>query len=324
MTLMDSADSNPIELEPPPIDAYRDGNTGIPYYTTLDSGRPGPHVLVNALIHGNEYCGAIALDFLFRQAIRPHRGRLSLGFANVEAYRRFDPDDPTASRFVDEDMNRVWDEATLSGPRQSVELDRAREIRPLIDTVDVLLDLHSMQNRTVPLSLSGPWAKGRELARAVGTPASIVVDAGHAAGTRLRDYGPFGDPDDPHNALLVECGQHWEAPAADVAIESTLRFLVHVGILEPEAARPYLAADTPAAPERQRVIEVTDVVTIETDRFSFAKPFIGMECLPVAGSIIGRDGDRPIVTPYDNCILIMPSRRLVKGQTAVRLGRTVE
>ena len=321
---MDSADRNPIELEPPPIEAYRDGNTGIPYYTTFDSGRPGPHVLVNALIHGNEYCGAIALDFLFRQAIRPQRGRLSFGFANVEAYRRFDPNDPTASRFVDEDMNRVWSEAILSAPRRSIELDRAREIRPLVDTVDLLLDIHSMQNCTVPLSLSGPWPKGRALARAIGTPAHIVVDAGHAAGTRLRDYDRFGDPDDPRNALLVECGQHWEAPAADVAIECTLRFLLHVDVIDMETAGPHLVAEQDAPSDPQRVIEVTDVVTITTDRFAFAKPFIGMECLPAAGSVIGRDGDRPIVTPYDDCILIMPSRRLVKGQTAVRLGRMVE
>jgi hypothetical protein len=28
-------------------------------------------------------------------------------------------------------------------------------------------------------------------------------------------------------------------------------------------------------------------------------------------------------TPYDDCILIMPSRRLAPGLTAVRLGRLV-
>jgi hypothetical protein len=43
-----------------------------------------------------------------------------------------------------------------------------------------------------------------------------------------------------------------------------------------------------------------------------------------AGSVIGRDGGRPVVTPYDNCVLIMPSRRLGRGQTAVRLGRFVD
>jgi hypothetical protein len=30
-----------------------------------------------------------------------------------------------------------------------------------------------------------------------------------------------------------------------------------------------------------------------------------------------------VTTPYDDCVLIMPSRRLDKGQTAVRLGRYV-
>ena len=35
------------------------------------------------------------------------------------------------------------------------------------------------------------------------------------------------------------------------------------------------------------------------------------------------DGDKPVVTPHDNCVLIMPSRRLHKGGTAVRLGRII-
>ena len=35
------------------------------------------------------------------------------------------------------------------------------------------------------------------------------------------------------------------------------------------------------------------------------------------------DDDREIRTPYDECVLIMPSRRLRRGQTAVRLGRIV-
>jgi hypothetical protein len=42
------------------------------------------------------------------------------------------------------------------------------------------------------------------------------------------------------------------------------------------------------------------------------------------GTLIGRDDEREVRTPYDDCVLIMPSRRFVKGQTAVRLGRYVE
>ena len=48
----------------------------------------------------------------------------------------------------------------LDGPRHSVELERAREIRPLIDTVDVLLDLHSMLWPSEPLMLCGETAEG--------------------------------------------------------------------------------------------------------------------------------------------------------------------
>ena len=176
-----------IELAPPDIAPYAAGNTGIPYVTTFDSGRPGPHVLVNALTHGNELCGAIVLDELFRRGVRPAAGKLSLSFANVGAYRRFDPANPTASRFVDEDFNRLWDAATLDGKRQSVELARARALRPLIDSVDLLLDLHSMQQASPALMLAGLTDKSLALARAVGVPGVIVRDAGHTAGPRMRD-----------------------------------------------------------------------------------------------------------------------------------------
>ncbi len=309
----------PVELTAPDIEPYRAGNTGIDYYTSFRSGRDGPHVLINAVTHGNELCGAIALDFLFRHEIRPLVGTLTLGFANIAAYKSFDPADPSQSRFVDEDFNRVWDEATLLGTRQSVELTRARRIRSLIESVDFLFDIHSMQHKTLPLMLAGPLRKGRELAAAIGYPQHVVCDAGHAAGRRLRDYGGFGEEDDPRNALLIECGQHWEQASAEVAIESTLRFLLHFGMIEPDFAAPHLSAELPP----QKVVEVTEAVTIKTDDFVFADDYRGMEVLAKAGTRIADDGDEPVVTPYDDCVLIMPSRRLRPGQTAVRLGRMI-
>lgn len=309
----------PVELAAPDIEPYRSGNTGIDYYTSLRSERDGPHVLINALTHGNELCGAIAVDFLLRHQVRPLRGTLTLGFANIAAYEAFDPADPSQSRFVDEDLNRVWDDETLRGRRQSVELTRARRIRTLIDSVDYLFDIHSMQHRTPPLMLAGPLEKGRALALAIGTPQYVVSDAGHAAGRRLRDYGGFADAASPRNALLIECGQHWERASADVAIDSTLRFLLHFDMIDPVFAEPHLTAEIGP----QTVVEVTEAVTIRTDSFRFAEDYRGMEVLEKAGSRIAVDGDEPVVTPYDNCVLIMPSRRLRPGQTAVRLGRIV-
>src|SRR3546814_20260591 len=105
--------------------------------------------------HGNELCGAIALDWLFRHGVKPLRGKLSLAFMNIAAYRNFDPANPTASRFVDEDFNRLWTAAVLDDPaRQSAELTRARLLRLYIDTVDLLLDIPSMQ-RNQPAMMMG-------------------------------------------------------------------------------------------------------------------------------------------------------------------------
>ena len=88
----------PIELTPPDISSWRAGNTGVDYVTRIDSGKPGPNVLVTAAVHGNELCGVIALDFLRRENIRPARGTLTVAVANYAAYLRFERGNPFVSR----------------------------------------------------------------------------------------------------------------------------------------------------------------------------------------------------------------------------------
>jgi predicted deacylase len=312
----------PIELTAPDIEPYRSGNTGIDYVTTFDSGVAGPHVLVTALTHGNEICGAIALDRFFRAGLRPRQGKLTLAFDNVAAYRRFDTRVPGASRFVDEDFNRLWARATLDGPRQSSELSRARALRPIVDAADFLLDIHSMQHATAPLMLAGTLDRSVALARRVGIPELIMCDAGHAAGPRMRDYGAFADAASAKTALLIESGQHWERRSAEIATDVMLRFLIAVGTLTYDDAQVLGGPDFDSHP-RQRIIEVTEAVTITGDSFEFVQDFRGLEVLSPKGTLIGRDNGREIRAPYDDCVLIMPSRRLAKGQTAVRLGRFV-
>jgi predicted deacylase len=248
------------------------------------------------------------------------RGTLTIIFANAAAYQSFDRADPFASRCIDEDFNRLWTAEVLDSTRRSAELARARELRPFYDATDYLLDLHSMTDPCPPLSLAGRQHKGLVLARGVGLPEHIVIDAGHQAGKRLRDYAFFDDPADPRSALLIECGQHWERRAADVAHAATLRFLRHFGMLDAELAE---TAPPAASLPRQQAIEVTQVVTITTDAFEFAIPVHGLMRVPKAGTLLARDAGHEIRTPYDDCVLIMPTRRPRKGETAVRLGRFV-
>ena len=292
----------------------------MPYVWTFAAHRRGPHVLVQALTHGNEVCGAIALDWALREGLRPTRGTLTFVFANVAAYRRFDAADPFVSRCVDEDFNRLWTADVLDGPRDSAELRRARELRPLYDGVDYLLDLHSMSEPCPPLAMAGTRRKGLELAQAIGVPQHVVIDGGHAAGRRLRDYAFFDDETDPRAALLVECGQHWESSSPAVAIQALLRFLRHFGMLDTAVLDAFLDSE-PLPP--QKLIEVTTTVTIGSDEFAFAFPVQGLQTIRARGTTYAYDGGTPVRTPHDDCVLVMPTRRPKRGETAVRLGRYV-
>ncbi len=306
-----------VELVPPDISPYRTGNMDIPFAHRMESGRPGPHVLICALMHGNEICGAIALDHLLREDVRPERGTLSLVFANVAAYQAFDPANPAASRFVDEDMNRLWGAKPSSGATPSAERARVEAIRPIVEDADCVLDLHSMQSGERPLLLAGPTRKGRNFARAMESPGVVISDIGHPNGMRMRDSGSFNDPASPRNAVLVECGPHWRRTTAIAAIDTTYRFLQQTGLVSRERAAPHLVAG--AGPERW--VEVTDRFVPETAAATFVGNFHGLEVIPEAGTVIAFDGSRQVRTPYDNCVLIMPARRPARGQTAVRLGR---
>jgi len=75
-------------------------------------------------------------------------------------------------------------------------------------------------------------------------------------------------------------------------------------------------------PVAQRVLEVTNAVVAPSMDLRFSEAWTGLETLAKAGSVIGWADGQPIVTPYDNCTLIMPSLRQLKpGVTVVRLAR---
>jgi predicted deacylase len=188
------------------------------------------------------------------------------------------------SRFIDEDINRLWDESVLTGPRQSVELNRAREIRPLIDRADVILDLHSMLWPSDPLILCGKTAEGRALGCAMGWPPIVVADAGHANGPRLIDYARVTGAG--ATAVLVEAGQHWCPETVDTAMASVSGLLRHTGVVAADAAVP--PPPPPKGPTRFAV--VTDVVTARTSSFSFVRAWYGGEVVAAQNTVIAMDG----------------------------------
>jgi predicted deacylase len=312
-----------VELQAPDISAWLPSASGVPGVHVFQSPLPGPSVLVQALTHGNEICGAIALHWLLPQlasgAFRPLCGRLVVAFANIEAYARFDPANPFPSRLVDEDFNRVWADSALDGPGDSVELRRARLLRPFVDAADLVLDIHSMSEPCRPLMVCGTVDKNAAFARALGQPADLLIDTGHPAGLRMVDRGAFGDPASPKKALLIECGQHWETAAAEVAIDTLVRFLGLVGMAPAAWVQAHARVPLPA---EQRVVRVTQAVVARSRDFRFLVPTEGLGVIAKAGTAFAQDGDVIHTTPYDDAVMVMPGvNNLKPGGTAVRLGR---
>jgi len=309
-----------VRIPCPELDAWRSGNTGVPGFWTFHADRAGPHLVILSLMHGNEIAGAAALVRLLAHGVRPRRGRLTLGFANLDAFDQFDARSPTSSRFLDEDMNRLWSAEILDGPRHSCELDRARQIRPVVEAADVLLDLHSMLWDSEPMLLCGMTEASRRLALSLGVPALVIADRGHSGGPRLIDYVPFARDGRP--ALLVEAGQHWQSETIATALSTVGSLLVRLEMACACDLGGVLPEARPLAP--QRFARVTRTVTAEHADFAFVQSYRGGEIVEKRNTLIALDGDSEIRTPHDRCLLVMPSLRPVPGHTAVRLARFVE
>lgn len=98
-----------------------------------------------------------------------------------------------------------------------------------------------------------------------------------------------------------------------------MRFLVAAGALDrSDVPEGWLLPDVAPPPP----ITVTDRVVAKSMDFAFVHDFQGGETIARAGTAIAHDAGEPVVTPYDDCVLVMPSvRQLRPGVTTVRLGR---
>ncbi len=314
-----------FELPTPDLSALRAGNTGVEGVWQFDSGKPGRKVLITALVHGNELCGAWALKNLLEAGVRPDCGQLTLMWCNLAAFDRFDRTNHDASRCIDEDMNRVWSLAQLTVPG-SLETRRAAQLRPFVERADWLLDLHSMHEPGAPLLLTGLLPRNIALARLLGAPQHIVVDAGHRDGVRMRDFGRFADPHASEAcALLIECGFHGDLSSKTVAMDMVARFLQASGCVQMGSQPGQLSKDwLQPLPQRQQAVKVTDAVVARSPELRFAQDWQGLQTVPKAGTLLAQDGETSFVTPYDQCTLVMPSlRQLRAGVTVMRLAQQI-
>jgi predicted deacylase len=301
-----------IEVFPRDLTAYRHGNVGIDYVHQFKSNVPGPHVLINALTHGNEFCGMVAACHLLDNQVRPLRGTLTVSFANVAAYETFDPSRPFDSRLITHNFNRIWSDAWLDGKEDSVELRRAREMRPIVAAADHILDLHSTSQDVEPFWVYPNHARNADVALALPHPAiHLVMPKGLGSGTPVIEHGKHGQAHSQTGAgLVAECGQHFKRSSAELAQAITLDLLAHFGMIERQIS-PI---------QQPRRFELLQTCLVQTSEFRFSRPLIGFETF-AQGEVIATDGSHNIVAPCDHCTVFMPIREPIVGREAVYLTR---
>lgn len=212
-------------------------------------GRPGPHLLVTAGVHGDEYEGPAALERGFAALDRaPLAGRLTLlPVVNVGAWQarqRRTPDD-------DADLNRAFPGDPNGGPTARL----AHSVwTAFIEPADVVVDLHSGGLAFVHLPLVGTYAGAGEIA----TQVSRAFDGRFRRWVIPDAHGVLSH--EAHRAGKPAIGVEWGGggtldPAGVAALHDALgRCLLRLGMTrEPVApwqpdSRPPIAGNYVNAP----------------------------------------------------------------------------
>ena len=131
---------------------------------------PKPYVGVCGSIHGNEPCGADAIQRIasaFEEgSLEPATGTVFLIHANPEANSQ----GRRHTRGGD-DLNRLWDfefTETLRQEAWGYEHHRVLELKEVLGELDVFLDLHSAGTPTPPFGISNGEASIDDIAKQVG------------------------------------------------------------------------------------------------------------------------------------------------------------
>jgi predicted deacylase len=235
--------------------------------------KPGPKLIVLGAVHGNETCGTVAITRLIEElehnTLRLERGMLTLvPVTNPLAYQ-------LKRRHGDRNLNRNM---RITNNPQDFEDRLSNQLCPLLEAHDVLLDLHSFHTPGIPFALLGPrnnqdhlesfakaekeealalhlgvdrfvegwlktYAQGVHDRQARGAEAHI--DYGVGTTETIRRYGGMG--------VTLECGQHNDPNAPQVAYRAIRATLSHLGITatgpkpmpssKPEVMRLYKVVD---------------------------------------------------------------------------------
>jgi uncharacterized protein len=260
----------------------------------IDSGNPGSALLILGGVHGDELCGIEAVRKLAEAPPSLVRGRLILAIGNPEAVA-------LDTRCVKHNLNRAF-LSEDAAPCACAEHERARQLKALLESADVLLDIHaSFTPETEPFIICEPNAS--PLARFL--PFSRVChgfDLHQPGGTDyyMNRSGKIG--------ICIECGYLKEEAAAPLAMRSAEQTLLVLGMLRDQS---------PPVPQAQEFFSVMLQYFVKRN-FRLEKALRDFAAFR-AGDRIGWDGDEAVLAPADGCILFARDRSIPGDEAFVYL-----
>jgi uncharacterized protein len=285
------------------------------------SANPGARLIVLGAVHGNETCGTHAIGRIVAEfdagALRLASGRLTLvPVTNPLAHAK-------QRRSGERNLNRKL--APTDSPRE-YEDHVANWLCPLLAEHEVLLDLHSFQSASAPFVMVGPennsgalepfTQAAREEALAVRLGVGRAVDGWldtYAAGAaRRRELGTsltgLALDTDPRYgigtteymrsvggcALTLECGQHDDPRARDVAYQAIVNTLAHLRLID--------APDPPPVP-RLEGLRLCEVFPRLHGGDEFAQGWKSFDAVGAGQRIATRHDGSVVAAPFDGYVV---------------------
>lgn len=276
---------------------------------TFTSTTRGPRILIFGGIHGNEVCGPRAIARTMKEL---ESGKLKLKKGSVQfipicnplAYKK-------GVRLVEENLNRIF--KPTKNPR-SYEAKLANTLCGMVDSADVLLDIHSTTAKGVPfMYLDFPTPRNRAWAKVLG-PMAAVVGWPEVYKKLGNAHTSFDTTTYAHSrgkdTLLVECGQHEASTATKIAYAAIRNTLVHYGLVGGIAKKQQpIMAKIDRAFFRKEGEELASKHWQHLDIVKKGEPLI----ITTKGSILA---------PYDGHV-VMPKHNAPVGQDWLYFGRKI-
>lgn len=273
---------------------------------------PRPHLAVVGAVHGNERCGLFAIQRLHAElesgALELQAGTLFLVHGNPDATR-----ERHRHTLSGVDLNRVFDfrfERELEPALWKHEHRRALALRPLLESVDALLDLHSASAPTPAFAIASRVAASAPFARALGLEYVTFGWDGPGLLGDLVLIGQLTRRERP--GVSVECGQHDDEAAVEVAYRCALHALAHFGML---------AASWPATTTPPEQLTLKAAIKRPSESFRFERPLRGMQRL-TPGEVIGHS-DHLWLSVRSPCYAIMPNDCVAVGEDMLYIAEKI-